>query len=114
MTKNTDINKADFDYSAFKKKAIKDLYLGKELTGKNGVFGGMVKDILEAALSEELNQHLLQEKESFGNDVDAEFALNNRRNGYNSHPCKTHFPSKPLPINSVEFLVFSKSSLNFA
>ena len=31
-----------------------------------------------------------------------------------SHPCKTHFPSKPLPINSVEFLVFSKSSLNFA
>ena len=59
MTKNTDINKADFDYSAFKKKAIKDLYLGKELTGKNGVFGGMVKDILEAALSEELNQHLL-------------------------------------------------------
>ena len=88
MTKNTDINKADFDYSAFKKKAIKDLYLGKELTGKNGVFGGMVKDILEAALSEELNQHLLQEKESFGNDVDDEFALNNRRNGYNSKTIK--------------------------
>jgi hypothetical protein len=31
---------------------------------------------------------LLQEKESFGNDVDAEFALNNRRNGYNSKTIK--------------------------
>jgi len=43
----------------------------------------MIKDILEAALTEELNQHLKQEKQEFGND------FNNRKNGYNTKTLKT-------------------------
>ena len=47
----------------------------------------MIKEILEAALSEELSQHLDQEKkgseQEFSNDFD------NRRNSYNSKTLKT-------------------------
>ncbi len=76
-------NNPNFNYSSFKEEAIKSLYQGKELTGKDGIFGGMIKDILETALSEELNQHLIQDKKESGND------FNNRRNGYNSKTLKT-------------------------
>lgn len=67
----------------FKRQAIEKLYQGKPLTGKDGIFSDMVKDILETALNEELNQHLAQEKLNSGND------FNNRKNGHNSKTLKT-------------------------
>jgi putative transposase len=76
---------------SFKKQAIEQIYAGKPLTGKNGIFSKMIKDILETALSEELNQHLKSEKEDadLHGDFDEEFISNNRRNGYNSKTIKT-------------------------
>jgi len=67
----------------FKRQAIEKLYQGKPLTGKDGIFSNMIKDILETALNEELNQHLAQEKQNSGND------FNNRKNGHNSKTLKT-------------------------
>lgn len=93
---------------SFKKQAIEQIYAGKPLTGKNGIFSGMIKDILETALSEELNQHLNQEnfnkerqefsdydsgfESNFDSDLDADYSgkiSNNRRNGFNSKTIKT-------------------------
>jgi transposase-like protein len=76
-------NKQLATLDSFKREAIEKIYQGKPLTGKNGVFSDMIKDILEAALTEELNQHLKQEKQEFGND------FNNRKNGYNTKTLKT-------------------------
>lgn len=67
----------------FKRQAIAKLYQGKPLTGKDGIFSDMIKDILETALNEELNQHLAQEKQNSGNN------FNNRKNGHNSKTLKT-------------------------
>jgi transposase-like protein len=47
----------------------------------------MIKDVLETALAEELNQHLNSDQEDaglHGGDV----VLKNRRNGYNSKTVK--------------------------
>ena len=52
------------DLDSFKRQAIEKLYQGKPLTGKDGIFSDMIKDILETALNEELNQHLVQEKQN--------------------------------------------------
>ena len=71
------------DLDLFKRQAIEKLYQGKPLTGKDGIFSDMIKDILETALSEELNQHLAQEKQNSGNN------FSNRKNGYNSKTLKT-------------------------
>lgn len=71
------------DLDSFKRQAIEKLYQGKPLTGKDGIFSNMIKDILETALNEELNQHLAQEKLNAGND------FNNRKNGHNSKTLKT-------------------------
>ena len=68
---------------AFKRQAIEKLYQGKPLTGKDGIFSGMIKDLLETALSEELNQHLVQEKQDSGNN------FSNHKNGHNSKTLKT-------------------------
>lgn len=106
MTKKQQISspKQSLISDSFKKQAIEQIYAGKPLTGKNGIFSGMIKDILETALSEELNQHLNQEKqEDSGYDFDCDSNLdydsnsnsdsasrvNNRRNGYNSKTVKT-------------------------
>ncbi len=43
----------------------------------------MIKDILETALGEELNQHLKQEQQELGNN------FSNHKNGYNSKTVKT-------------------------
>jgi len=51
---------------SFKKQAAEQIYAGKPLTGKNGIFGGMIKDILETALSEEMNQHLRSQNHQDG------------------------------------------------
>ena len=71
----------NFNYDSFKRQVIAQLYAGKGFSGKDGVFGSMMKDILETALGEELNHHLKQEKEQF---CDADDDFNNRKNGYNS------------------------------
>ena len=71
----------NFNYDSFKRQVIAQLYAGKGFSGKDGVFGSMMKDILETALGEELNHHLKQEKEQF---CDAGDDFNNRKNGYNS------------------------------
>lgn len=70
----------------FKRQAIEKIYQGKPLTGKDGIFGDMIKEILETALAEELNQHLKQEQKESGNGGND---FNNRRNGYNSKTVKT-------------------------
>ena len=53
------------------------------MTGKDGIFSGMVKDVLETMLSEELNQHLSSKRKDLGSNFD------NRKNGYNSKTVKT-------------------------
>lgn len=80
---NTTNNNKDFNYEDFKRDSIKKLYEGKGLTGKDGVFTGMIKDFLETALKEELNSHLNNERNSLKDD------FNNRRNGYTSKTIKT-------------------------
>jgi transposase-like protein len=84
-TSDFDIN-PNFNYDSFKRQAIAKLYAGKGFSGKDGVFSGMIKDILETALGEELSHHLEQEK-SDKKQVGDEF--DNRRNGYNSKVLKT-------------------------
>lgn len=71
------------DLDSFKRSAIEKIYQGKPLTGKNGIFSDMIKEVLETALNEELSQHLGQEKQELNNGFD------NRRNGYNSKTLKT-------------------------
>ena len=68
---------------SFKEQIIAGLRSGKGLTGKDGIFSGMVKDVLETMLSEELNQHLSSEQKDLGSNFD------NRKNGYNSKTVKT-------------------------
>ena len=70
----------------FKRQAIEKIYQGKPLTGRDGIFSGMIKDILETALNEELNQHLASEKQSSSN---AGNDFSNRKNGHNSKTLKT-------------------------
>ena len=67
---------------SFKEQIIAGLKSGKGLTGKDGIFSGMVKEVLETMLTEELNQHLVGERKNFGSGFD------NRRNGYNSKTIK--------------------------
>ena len=71
------------NYDSFKEQIIAGLKSGKGLTGKDGIFSGMVKDVLETMLSEELNQHLSSERKELNSD------FNNRKNGYNSKTVKT-------------------------
>ena len=79
----------NFNYDSFKRQAIAKLYAGKGFSGKDGVFSGMMKDILETALGEELNHHLQREREEFadgseGSGIGSSSNFNNRKNGYNS------------------------------
>ena len=74
-------NSKSFNYEEFKQQAIAKIKQGKGISGKDGVFAPLIKEFLESALSEELNSHLLAEKEE--ND-----ALQNKRNGYSSKTIK--------------------------
>ena len=73
----------NLNQDSFKDQIIAGLKSGKGLTGKDGIFSGMVKEVLETMLAEELNQHLGAERKNLGND------FNNRKNGYNSKTIKT-------------------------
>jgi putative transposase len=70
-----------FDYANFEKEAIEKLKNGKELGGKDGVLGPMLKRLLEAAMEGELDAHL--------KDTDTP----NRRNGKMGKKLKTGFGS---------------------
>jgi putative transposase len=61
-----------FDYEAFVRQAGEQLRSGKPLTGKDGVFTPLLKQIIEASLEGEMDQHLQQTRKSD----------KNRRNGH--------------------------------
>lgn len=67
----------DFDFALFKKQAIEKLKSGKGFVGKDGAFTGLIKHLLEAALDEEMEEHLSSEEGG------------NRRNGHTSKKVKT-------------------------
>ena len=69
---NTDNKNKDFDFEAFKEKAIADIYQGKKMGGPDGVFGPLLKHFLESMLDGELENHLEEEKAK---------GVSNRRNG---------------------------------
>jgi transposase-like protein len=82
--KQKDLQESNFsDLDKFKRDAIAKIYAGKPLTGKDGVFSDMIKEVLETALDEELSQHLNSEKSELGK------GFNNRKNGHNSKTLKT-------------------------
>lgn len=86
----------NFDYETFKKESIKKLYEGKGLSGRDGIFSGMIKDFLETALREELSEHLKSEKLDYkqnnnnqNDELKGSPGYLNRRNGYSSKNIKT-------------------------
>jgi transposase-like protein len=62
----------DFNLDDFKKEVARKIREGKGLTGKDGALTPLLKEILEAAMEGEMDQHLRETKEDTGN----------RRNGY--------------------------------
>ena len=62
----------DFNLEDFKKDVAKKIREGKGLTGKDGALTPLLKEILEAAMEGEMDQHLQETKQGTGN----------RRNGY--------------------------------
>ena len=64
-TNNQKLLNKPSDLDNFKKQAIAKIYAGEPLTGENGIFSDMIKDILEAALDGEMEQHLSNEKQEF-------------------------------------------------
>jgi transposase-like protein len=59
------------DWDEFKKNAAKLIQEGKPLTGKDGIFSPLIKEVVEAALEGELDSHLAETREG----------EQNRRNG---------------------------------
>src|SRR6266566_7162791 len=68
-----------FNYDDLKRKTLEQLRSGKSLFGKDGAFAPLLKDILEAALEGEMEDHLDQEQRAGGN----------RKNGKGSKKLKT-------------------------
>jgi putative transposase len=68
-----------FDFEAFKREAIEKLRNKQPLSGKEGVFQPLLKELLETALEAELDVHLGEE----------ERALCNRKNGKTSKRVKS-------------------------
>lgn len=67
------MSKTDFDFN----KALEQLQAGQGLTGKDGVLTPLIKQLTEAALKAELDQHLAQDDSP------------NRKNGYSKKTVKT-------------------------
>jgi transposase-like protein len=78
-TQKMEEEKDKFDYANFEKEAIDKLKSGKELGGKDGVLGPMLKRLLEAAMEGELDAHL------------GKRPAPNRRNGKMGKKLKTDF-----------------------
>ena len=72
-----------FDFN----QAVKDLMSGKKLTGEDGVLTPLIKELVETALSAEVESHIAE---------DALSGKANRRNGYNTKTVKTHSGSFEL------------------
>lgn len=68
-----------FDYESIKQKALEQLRSGKSLYGKDGAFGPMLKEFIEAALQGEIESHLDEEERTKGN----------RKNGKGNKQIKT-------------------------
>ena len=64
----------EFDSEHFKSEALKSLYAGKPLTGKDGVLAPLIENLLNAALEGEMESHMSAEERDCGN----------RRNGHMS------------------------------
>jgi hypothetical protein len=64
--------KEKFDFEAFVRQAGQQLRSGKPFTGSEGVFTPLIKQILEASLEGELDEHLEQTRTE----------TKNRRNGH--------------------------------
>lgn len=72
----------DFDFAVFEAEAIKSLYDGKPISGKDGVITPLIKRLLEKAMQGEMDAHM-----------EAEESDKNRRNGKTSKTLKsTHGP----------------------
>lgn len=70
-------DKNGFDYEAFRQETIAKMMAGeKELTGKDGLLAPLLKDLLDAALSGEIQAHVEQNRP-------------NRRNGSKTKQVKT-------------------------
>lgn len=69
----------DFDFKKFQAEAIEALKAGKPLQGKDGIFTPLIKQIVEAALTGELDAHLSDQNRATGN----------RKNGKISKTLKT-------------------------
>lgn len=71
--------KKRIDLDEFSKKAADLIKQGKPLTGKDGIFTPLIKQVLEAALEGEMDVHINQTKKN----------KSNRRNGYGSKNLKS-------------------------
>lgn len=74
-------NKESFDIKKFEDEAIEQLRSGKPLEGKDGILAPLIKRLVEASLSGEMNAHLIDAKGI------------NRRNGKAGKQVKTSFGS---------------------
>ncbi|QHV95324.1 hypothetical protein GJR95_10005 [Spirosoma endbachense] len=80
----TEGKKNGFDYEAFRQTTIAKMLAGdKELTGKDGLLAPLLKDLLDAALSGEMQVHVDQNRP-------------NRRNGSKTKQVKT--PHGPISV----------------
>lgn len=68
-----------FDYDGLKKKALEQFRSGKSLFGKDGAFAPLLKEFLEAAMEDELDEYL----------DDAQRDTGNRKNGRTPKRLKT-------------------------
>ena len=62
----------EFDFEHFKSEVLKSLYAGKPLTGKDGVLGALIENLLDTAFEGEMASHMSDEERDSGN----------RRNGH--------------------------------
>ena len=69
----------NFDYKSFEKAAIRGLFSGQPLEGKDGVLAPMIKRLIEGALEEEMKAHISQKQPD------------NRRNGKMGKVVKTGY-----------------------
>ena len=80
----------EIDYKSMQSKALEQLRTGESLTGKDGVFGPLLKEFIENALEAEMDGHLDNEERSRGN----------KRNGKGSKTLKSL--AGDIPINTPE------------
>ncbi|MEL5901250.1 IS256 family transposase [Elizabethkingia anophelis] len=69
-----------FDFDRFKEEAMSEIYAGKKWSGTDGVFGPLLKHLLESMLEGELNHHLTESKAQ---------EIPNRKNGKSRKTVKT-------------------------